>query len=383
MGNFLYPEGMASTKRIQHFIDYLKNYNISIKLLLLRQGSQKLPKSQLNGNNEGVYFKTIGNDLSFSPFFIFSLFSYLIQGSMCLVRWKVETDKNILYCYGGLNIENYWFILFAKMMQYKIVIDVTEDYSLFEGPTKLLTRIKMLTPAVIYKTISKLADGIVVISLYLKHKYEQEIPASIPIKLIPVSAKIQSIEHKKTFRTPIKIVYAGSYASKDGVDDLIDAFGNLYEKQKNINLLLTGTGNRSSIDRIRRKIEKMEGVKYVGYLRDDDFYRFLAKADILCMIRTASRFANAGFPFKLAEYLATGNPVIASNVSNISHYLTHKKDLVLVEPENLIEIERALQYLLDDPARALKIGISGKKKSAELFNPTRNGRVLLELLKGV
>ena len=49
---------------------------------------------------------------------------------------------------------------------------------------------------------------------------------------------------------------------------------------------------------------------YFGLIPDDDYYQFLKDADVLLMTRIDSPYANSGFPFKLGEYLATGNAVI-------------------------------------------------------------------------
>lgn len=40
------------------------------------------------------------------------------------------------------------------------------------------------------------------------------------------------------------------------------------------------------------------------------------------MCRNLSEYANASFPFNLGEYLAIGNPVIATKVSDIEMCLT-------------------------------------------------------------
>ena len=119
------------------------------------------------------------------------------------------------------------------------------------------------------------------------------------MKLIPISANIISHLNKKRFNSPIKIVYSGSYAKKDAVEQLIDAFENVYKTNKNIKLYLTGMGVAENIKTIINKISNKPGIVYLGYIEDEAFYEFLKGADILCMLRTGSKFANAGFPFKL------------------------------------------------------------------------------------
>ena len=110
MGNFLYPTGMACTKRIQHYIDYLRINDVFIRLLILRQAEAKLPKAQCEGHYKGIFYKTIGNDIQLKNSLIFAIFSYFWHGSVCLVKWKEKSKKNIILYYGEPNIENFWFI---------------------------------------------------------------------------------------------------------------------------------------------------------------------------------------------------------------------------------------------------------------------------------
>lgn len=66
------------------------------------------------------------------------------------------------------------------------------------------------------------------------------------------------------------------------------------------------------------KLGDLEDVLLTGRFNEKEYYQELANADVLLMIRTNSSFANAGFPYKLGEYIATQNPVICTNVSDIS-----------------------------------------------------------------
>jgi glycosyltransferase involved in cell wall biosynthesis len=379
MGNFLYPKGMAATKRVQYFIDYLRDRGVSVKLLLLRQAQTKIPKQEREGSFKGIFYKTIGNDLKCSPSILFKLPLHFWLGSITLIKWKRKNAKNILYCYAGPSIENLWFILFAKILRFRIVFDIVEDFSDFDGPLHL--RVKFLTISYLEGKITKLSNGLVVISRYLMDKYEKRAGKTVPIKLIPVSARINKDKEKMHFGDTVKIIYSGSFGKKDGVELLISAFENVYQSYKNVELLLTGKGAETNIARIIAKITNKNNIKYLGYLNDDAFYDLLQEADILCMIRTNSKFANGGFPFKLGEYLATANPVIATNVCNVSNYLENMKDALLVEPENVKELQQAIEYLLRNPDIAINIGLSGREKCRKFFDPKRNGSLLLDLLE--
>ena len=96
-----------------------------------------------------------------------------------------------------------------------------------------------------------------------------------------------------------------------------------------------------------------------------------------------SPFANAGFPFKLGEYLSTGNPVVATNVSNIEEYLSNREDVMLVKPEDIGELSEAILYLLLNPSTAKDIGVAGREVCRKHFNPNKNGQNLRRFLEEI
>jgi glycosyltransferase involved in cell wall biosynthesis len=124
-----------------------------------------------------------------------------------------------------------------------------------------------------------------------------------------------------------------------------------------------------------------ERIEYMGYLEDDEYYALLGECDILCMTRVASKFAQAGFPFKLGEYLATGRAVVASNVGDVGLYLADRKNALIVEPDSSESIAKALEFLISNPDEAKKIGHEGRKLAKEKFNAKTLTINLKEVLK--
>ena len=101
------------------------------------------------------------------------------------------------------------------------------------------------------------------------------------------------------------------------------------------------------------------------------------------MTRIDSSFANSGFPFKLGEYLATGSPVIATEVSDVKFYLTDKQDFVMAQPSDTESLISALEYLVKHPDKRSEIGRNGYNKCKLYFNPKINGKSLMELVERV
>lgn len=380
MGNFLYPNGMAEAKRIQHLADYLAQNQVSVKILLLRQGGVRIPESELEGVHRGTRYKTIGNDVVAAPTLLVTLPAFFVKGIATLFAWREKGARNILYCYGGPSIENLLLIVVGKLLGYRMIFDIVEDNTFFEEKMHPLARIKMFASELLDKFVPLLADGIVVISRYLKSTYEQQAKNVVPVVLIPVTAQKNEVAAEKAADGVMRVVYSGSYAKKDGVQLLVQAFEKFQARYKNAELILTGKGTNQAT--LKESVSN-EAIRFTGYLEDEEYFRLLRQADVLCMTRTGSAYANAGFPFKLGEYLASGNPVIVTDVSDVTAYLEHMKDAIIIEPDSVEGIHDALVYCREHPEVVTRIGESGKLKAERYFSPAAGGKTLLDLLHGI
>lgn len=376
MGNFLYPKGMAATQRLQLFIESLVDDKIPVEVILLRQGSANKADIQRRGVHKGVPYQTIGKDIGLSLSLLWTFPAFFIQGMKALKQAR-NIETSVLYLYDGFNVENIFFVLWAKILGYKIVVDIVENYEVLDEELHLLGRWKNNSILWLDRIQPRWVDGFVVISGELEKKYEKMGLGNTPMSLIPISAYPNKQVHAMR-NSPIRIIYAGSYAVKDGVGLLIDAFLELIKTQPDCRLFLMGKG-RNRVE-FEKKYEGHSHIEFVGYLDHDEFYQTLREADILCVPRTNSAFANTGFPFKLGEYLATGKPVVVSDTGDVGEYLQDRVHAMVVPPSDSKAIQKALTFLVENPEEAEKIGMAGATVCEANFHPEKNYQKLKRLL---
>ena len=75
-----------------------------------------------------------------------------------------------------------------------------------------------------------------------------------------------------------------------------------------------------------------------------------------------------GFPTKLGEYLASGKPVIVTNVGEISEYLTDRQNAYIIEPNNIEALYNCFKYIADHYEEAINVGLEGRKLAEGIFN---------------
>ena len=366
---FPYPQGLAGTKRNQHAIDALKKYNASVKVLVLRQ-STKI--NTPNGVYNGVPYETIGPDLWRTRFLLTSPVFFL--KSMKAIRTAFCPDAgNVFFVYGPPTINNFPMIRQARKCGYKIVFDIVEDDDVaWNRSSSLWFKATNYTARWLSKRTSGMADGIIVISSHLRDKFRGLTRGKVPILLRSISVDTARISYIQPFSNgKISLFYAGIFGVKDGVENLLKAFDSLAPSYPRLRLVLSGGGGAERMRKILDRIKSSpfrDRIEYVGYLSEEEYYRLLCSVDIPCVPRVASLYANAGFPFKLGEFLASGKPVIASRVSDIENFISNREHAILVNPGSIDEIISGVRYIIENPDRAIQIGINGRKKAMEKFD---------------
>ena len=385
LGGFDYPHGMAGTKRIQNTISCLKTYtSISIHVVIMRQSSRK---NSLAGVYEGIPYETVMGDL-FRMKMVLKAPLLFAKARQVVKRIYRPGQKNILYIYGPPSFDNLPTIRYARSIGYNIVFDIVEDDDLARDMLKnSLYRLKNLYICRVINQIGKIADGIVVISSHLEKKFRLLTSDTFPIHRLPISVDMDLYpEVRQRFGNPISILYSGSFDKKDGVTVLVDAFNRLASKRENVRLILTGAGADEDMRIVNQCVKNSpykDRIIYKGYLNDADYYVTLRDADILCMPRIDIGFAQAGFPFKLGEYLATGKPVIASTVSDIPMLLKDRQEAMLVTPGSSDAIVEAAEFLINNPVIAFVIGAKGRARAKCLFDYHVHSKPLYGFLLGI
>ncbi len=382
-GEFEFPHGMAGTRRVMNVMNGLRHLpDISIHVVVLRQFCQQ---NKPDGEFDGIPYQTVMPDLVGRKMLL--LAPILYAKSIRIMRQLFQPGQNnLLYIYGPPSIDNLPAILYARSLGYKIVFDIVEDYDLALNISKsLLHRAKMKIICQLTDRIKSLADGVVVISSHLEKKYLELCSGKLPVHRLSIS--VDSDKYPKPdqrYGNPMTLFYAGSFGMKDGMPVLLDAFDVLAGKGHKIRLDMTGSGSAEVMEMLHKRIAAStykDRIRYLGFLDDSDYFAALSAADILCMPRIDIGYAQAGFPFKLGEYLATGKPVIASAVSDVPDMLTDHQDVMLVPPGQIEALVEAAEFLIAHPEQAFKIGAAGRESAHRLFDYREQGIQLNAFLR--
>ena len=374
-------EGMASSRRIQNFASQWTDESIVkvSNLIFCKPGDLTLHGQ--SGKQGHIHFHHIGYQLK-SPL---SFRRFYSLGKSFLKAQKSEDRKQILYVYDIPTLIRFPLIRYAKKLGYQVFFDIVEDHNLQKKPNGWKQWIKNITQRWLVARIARLGQGAIAISHYLEN-WMKELTKGTGFKVfhLPITVDLSYFEQRADPNNDIPVIfYGGSFANKDGLPLLFKAIGQLKRRKTEVRLILTGKGSKRDMDAIFAALEASnisDWVDYKGFLPNDEYYALLNRCDIFCMTRINSSFANAGFPFKLGEFLATGKPVIATDVGNVSQYLQHKKNALVIPPETVDQLADAMEMLIKDPVLGKKIGKAGRSTAEEHFDTKQKSEELRQIL---
>lgn len=370
LGGFSYPMGMAGAKRVQHAIDGLRIHeDVSIRVIITRQSSKENTPC---GNHKGIPYETVMPNLMRAKMALWAPLLWLKAIKALMRAWRPGW-RNVIYKYGPPSIDDMFPVRYARRRGYLVVYDIVEDDELARNLYKSLWhKIQNIFIRHATSRIKTLADGIIVISSHLERKFINVTSGAVPIHFHPISVDMDRFSGlHQGFSEPVTLFYGGGFGPSKGVDNLIKAFDILMDKGSNLRLVLTGPDNEKHLPHLLsvcKNEASKKSIEYRGYLDDDEYYRTLYQADIPCVPRADMGHAHAGFPFKLAEYLATGKPVVVSDVSDIGRFLKNHCHAVIVKPGSVDSLVDGISYLLSYPDKASAIGSRGRLAAREFFD---------------
>ncbi|MBW7889874.1 MAG: glycosyltransferase family 4 protein [Chitinophagaceae bacterium] len=367
-----FPYGGASTNRLLSYLKPLVKMGVETDVFLLYKSKDQSPLSSLEeGEYESIKYKYVCFRKNRTSFFKFVLFFRSIFKVRAIVTEDIKKHSEYRNTTFLILIEDAFLLfMFTRLARkYKFKIFHEKNEFPFINQQSLFQRIRL---QLYYSQLKKL-DGIFTITQALKLFFEKYIEAD-KIMHIPMTVEPERFEIRKAETEYGEyIAYCGwMYGDKDGVPILMKAFDLFAQKNKNVNLVLIGdTSDRekfSLIESTYLNLVNKDRVFFTGKVERDQMPRLLVNAAVLALARPDNIQAKGGFPTKLGEYLATGNPVVVTGVGEIPDYLRHLDNAYIAKPNSVEDFAEVLELAFLDTDQAKRIGLRGKELVYDVFN---------------
>lgn len=158
---------------------------------------------------------------------------------------------------------------------------------------------------------------------------------------------------------------------------LIDAFAELAKGNQLLHLLFVGDGpDRPSLE---AKVTALGLADRVTFLGDQvDIPGVLAGVDLL-----VSSSLWEGLPMVVLEAMAAGVPVVATNVGGTPELVIHEETGLLVEPQDVAGLAKAIQRLHTDATFRQRLAIAGQSFVCEQYSVVENVKRTQQLYRDI
>jgi glycosyltransferase involved in cell wall biosynthesis len=148
---------------------------------------------------------------------------------------------------------------------------------------------------------------------------------------------------------------AGRLVTQKGFDTLVKALGSLLEDGVELKACIAGNGpERERLEALAQEAGVADRLIFPGHV--DDMPSFLAGLDLFAFPSRMEGRSNA-----LAEAMAAGLPVIATDIPGNDELIAHEKTGILVPPEDPGACARAIKRLLEDREPAERLGSAARE----------------------
>jgi glycosyltransferase involved in cell wall biosynthesis len=182
--------------------------------------------------------------------------------------------------------------------------------------------------------------------------------------------------------TPPLIIAVGRLIPKKGFGDLIQACALLVNRGTSYHCEIIGEGSLE--DELRRQINELHlqsNVVLPGAKPQTELRRRLAAANVFVLPSIVDPDGGMdNLPTVIMEAMATGLPVVSTNIGGIPEMVIENETGFLVQPGDSAAIADAIEKLISDCSLAKRLGHSGHERAQTLFSIDRNVRELCVLI---
>ena len=238
----------------------------------------------------------------------------------------------------------------------------------------------------------KKADRFIVVNSIIKNDFlragfpsEDILVAPNGVDLKVFSGKESKAELRRELRLPLSakiMAYVGKYKTMGmdkGVDELVKVFSSLRQKMANTHLLIVGLAPQEKqelAEVFAHAVIPAEAYTLVVHVPQSEVGKFMRASDVLIMnYPNTSYYASYMSPMKMFEYMASGVPIVTSDLPTVREILDDEM-AVFVSPDNKESLEQGIFRVLMNEEFGKQIASKAYEKVSNYTWGKRAERIL-------
>lgn len=201
------------------------------------------------------------------------------------------------------------------------------------------------------------------------------------VSLSEYKIKEDKLDIRKKMNLPIDkyiLTYSGHLHDFKGIPLILKA-----AKEFKDDLFLLIGGWEHDIKRVKSECrkQKINNVICYGYVKPRLIPRMLYASDLLLLPTSFKhKWSKDTSPLKMFEYMASGRPIIASNLDNISLILKNEINALLFEPDSFESLEEKILFMKDNEENA-KLLTSQAKLDVEYYEWNKRAERIIKFIE--
>lgn len=377
-----FPNGWAATNRIISYAIGFLSHQKKVSVICIRktENFQNVTRKNTIGLYRNIPYRYLANSTKKANTFLQRRVDVILMNFRLFISSLRVLDKNTLAIYYSDRTSAAIILRITSWLKgCKIVKEESEYPEVYSSG-------KVSLKWILFRMLHyRLFDGLLLMTNNLIEYFKVFKHYKKPILHVPMTVdfnrfNLSDITRKKT------VAYCGTLNDeKDGIDILLKAFVLVSKLHPDYTLSLYGAAEND--DRLKSYKQTAQDshisdhVFFHGKVSIDRIPRLLSEASILVLPRPCSIQAFHGFPTKLGEYLATGNPVIATPVGEIPLYLKDRVHVVYADPGSSTDLAEKIIMVIENKGLSEEIGRNGKSAAMKYFNNINQTEEILNFYK--
>lgn len=206
-------------------------------------------------------------------------------------------------------------------------------------------------------------DAVIAATPFIEEKFLKINPNTVNVNNYPIVEEFASIAHRSGDSK--KVFYVGSITAVRGIEEIVNA---LNFTQSNATLLLGGSFADNKLEDKVKKTKGWRKVEYLGFINRQQIETCLSESIAgLVVLHPTPSFLDS-LPVKMFEYMSAGVPVIASDFPLWKTIINENECGICVDPLDPKAIAEAIDYFIQNPSIAMKMGENGRESVKIKYN---------------
>ena len=291
------------------------------------------------------------------------------NASIKLVYKPLNYDLDIIHAHSPIPYSDLPALLYAKRNKVPFVLTYQFDGQEIGGSFMRNTGVSVYNRFFLNKVLGSAEVIIATTRLYaeespfLKNYLDKIVVIPNGINIEDVTTTLTKEESRSILGLPndsLIILFFGSLVSYKGPDILLKALKIIKNEIRGVKLIFAGRGEMlDELHDLCKKYDVEDDVIFTGFVEEEKKPLYYKSSDIFCLPSTTMA---ESFGIVNLEAMASGIPIVGSNLGGIPDIVKDGKNGLLAKPSNPKSLADALLQLLENEDLRKRMGDNGLKR---------------------